>query len=137
VFELVPPSCNTHISSIYAQLGQPQIDFHSFWDIYNQLRDAVDTELLFRSSTGTFAEELNGVPEHNPDVAELPHSHLRPCRFGEDGVPAGEVAEYSARLEGEGSGRSGMALDITYTSAHISLDDLVVDFTDDSADEIF
>ena len=109
MFDLVPPSCNKHISSVYAQLGRPQIDFHSFWDVYNQLRDGVDAELLFRSSTGAFPEEHTGIPEDDPDVAELPLSHLRSCRFGEDGVPAGEVSEYRARLGGKGSGQSGMA----------------------------
>jgi hypothetical protein len=110
VFDLVPPSCNKHISSIYAQLGHPQIDFHSFWDVYNQLRDGVDEELLFRSSTGAFPEENTGIPEDDPDVAELPLSHLRSCRFGEDGVPAGEVSEYRAGLGGEGSGMAPLIL---------------------------
>lgn len=161
MFDLVPPSCNKHISSIYAQLGHPQINFHSFWDVYNQLRDAVDAEFLFDSSTGSaFPEERTGIPEDNPNVAELPLSHLRSCQFGEDGVPTGQIIE-----EGEadrcltpsltsdlfsllrsvrascrarwGGIRYGTS-DITYTSAHISLDDdLVVDFTDDEADEIF
>jgi hypothetical protein len=98
VFDLVPPSCNKHISLIYAQLGHPQINFHSFWDVYNQLRDAVDAEFLFYSSTGMFPEET-GIPEDDSNVAdettELPLSHLHSCRFGEGGVPG---------LRGEGSG---------------------------------
>jgi len=148
VFDLVPPGCSKHISSIYAQLGHPQINFQSFWDVYNQLRDAVDAELLFQSSCGTFPEEQTGTPEDDPNVAELPPpesgihenepnvaeqpelplSHLRPCRFGEDGVPPGRILE-----EGE-----IVISRITYTNAHISLDDgLVVTFTDDEDDEIF
>ena len=48
-----------------------------------------------------------------------------------------EVSGYRAEPPGEGSGMQPTS-DITYTSAHISLeDDLVVDFTDDEADEIF
>ncbi|KAF8494702.1 hypothetical protein F5888DRAFT_1616836 [Russula emetica] len=130
VFDLVPPSCDKHISSIYAQLGHPQINFHSFWDVYNQLRDAVDAEFLFHSAsrTGAFPEEHTGIPEDDLNVAELPLSHLRSCQFGEDGVPAGQIIE---------EGKADHS-DIIYTSAHISLDDnLVVDFTDDEADEIF
>lgn len=98
MFDLVPPNCNTHLSSIYAQLGQPQINFHSFWDVYNQLRDAVDEELLFRCSTTAFPtpEEHTGVSGDDLNIAELPLSHLRTCQFGEDGVPAA--------LSGEGSG---------------------------------
>jgi hypothetical protein len=93
VFDLVPPGCNKHISSIYAQLGHPQINFHSFWDVYNQLRDAVDAEFLFHSSTGTFPEEHTGIPEDDSKVAQLPLSHLRSCRLGENGVPAGQIIE--------------------------------------------
>ncbi|KAF8488655.1 hypothetical protein F5888DRAFT_1952455 [Russula emetica] len=112
VFNLVPPSCNKHISSIYAQLGHPQINFHSFWDVYNKLRDAVDAEFLFHySRTGAFPEEHTGISEDDLNVAELPLSHLRSCQFGEDGVPAVQIIEED--------------------------DDLVVDFTDDEADEIF
>lgn len=94
MFDLVPPSCNKHISSVYAQLGRPQIDFDSFWDVYNELRDAVDAEFLFRSSTGIFPEEHAGIPEDDdPNNAELPLSHLRPCRFNEEGVPAEQIIE--------------------------------------------
>ena len=93
MFDIVPPSCNEHISSIYAQLGHPQINFYSFWDVYNQLRDAVDAEFLIHSSTGTFSEEDTGIPEDAPNAAELPLSHLRSCQFGEDGVPAGQIIE--------------------------------------------
>lgn len=95
MFNLVPPSCNKHISLIYAQLEHPQINFHSFWDVYNQLRDAVDAEFLFHSSTGTFPEET-GIPKDNANVAEtaeLPLSHLHSCRFGEGGVPAEQIIE--------------------------------------------
>jgi hypothetical protein len=93
VFDLVPPDCNKHISSVYAQLGRPQINFHSFWDVYNQLRDAVDTEFLFHSSAGTFPEGHTGTPEDGPNVAQLPLSHLRSCQLGEDGVAAGQLIE--------------------------------------------
>jgi hypothetical protein len=161
VFDLIPSDCNKHISTIYAQLGHPQINFDSFWDVYNQLRDAVDAEYLFHSSTGVFPEDHTDIAEDDPNNAELPLSHLCSCQFGEDGVPAeriieegevivvshlplllihflSEVPESHAALRGAGEG-SGMApFDITYPSAHISLDDdLVVDFTDDEADEIF
>jgi len=160
VFDLVPPGCNKHISSIYSQLGRPQIDFDSFWDVYNQLRDAVDAEFLFHSSTGAFPEEHTGIPEDVPNVAELQQSQLRPCQFGKDAVPAEQIIEegeadhclmppltsnpfsvlrrarVSCRAQ-EGRIRYG-SLDITYTSAHISLDgDLSAIFTDDDADEIY
>ena len=90
MFDLVPPSCEKHISLIYAQFGRPQINFHSFWDVYNQLRDAVDADFLFHSSTGTFPEELASIPEDDP---ERPLPHLRSCQYGEHGVPAGQIIE--------------------------------------------
>ena len=89
MFDLVPTSCNNHISSIYALLGHPQIDFNSFWDVYNQLREAVDEEFLFRSSTGVFDE--GHTSEDDPNGAQLPLSNLRSCEFGEGGVPAGRI----------------------------------------------
>jgi len=160
VFDLVPLSCNDHISSTYAQLRRPQIDFHSFWDVYNQLHDAVDAEFLFHSSTSTFPEEHVSVPEDNLDITELPLPHLRPCQFGENGVPVGQIVDegeaecclapplasnrlfllrsagVSCRAPG-GRIRYG-TVESTYTSAHISLDDnLIGEFMDDEADEIF
>ena len=94
MFDLVPASCNDHISSIYAQLGHPQINFDSFWDVFNQLREAVDEGLLFRSSSGVFDDTSSS---DDPDNAQLPLSHLHSCRFGEGGIPAGRIVD-----EGEG-----------------------------------
>ena len=131
VFDIVPPGCNKHISSIYAQLGRPQINFYLFWDVYNQLHDAVDAEFLIHSSTGVFSEEHSCIPEDDPNVTEMPLSHLHSCQFGEDGVPAGQLDE-------EGEADCCLTPSLAYTSAHISLDDdLVVEFTDDEADEIY
>lgn len=127
MFDLVPPTCDKHISSIYAQLGHPQIDFHSFWDVYNRLREAVDEEVLFRYSTGAFPEEHVVVIEDDPNPPELPLSHLRSCRFGEGGIPAGQIIE-----EGEVDRFPHIF------RAHISLDDdPEVNFTDDEVDEVF
>ena len=113
MFDLVPPSCNKHISLIYAQLGHPEINFHSFWDVYNQLRDAVDAEFLFYSSTGIFPEETS-ISEDDPNVAELPLSHLHSCRFGEGGVPAEQMIE-----EGEAGRRLTPSLLIYFLSSEV------------------
>ena len=42
IFELIPQECDKHISSVYAKLGSPGVNFSSFWDVYNQLCNAVD-----------------------------------------------------------------------------------------------
>jgi hypothetical protein len=75
----------------YAQLGSPVVDFHSFWEVYNELRDAVDAEFLFQSSSGAFNVE-NLSPDLGPQ-AEVPLHHLRACEFGKDGIPAGQYTE--------------------------------------------
>lgn len=53
----------------------------------------MDAEFLFHSSSTTFPEGHTDTPEDDPNVAQLPLSHLRSCRLGEDGVPAGQLIE--------------------------------------------
>jgi hypothetical protein len=84
VFSLVPAQCEEHISSVYAQLGSPEVGYHSFWDVYNQLRNTVDSEMLFES--GAEAVDEDDVPEI-PDANQPPLQHLQPCQFGANGIP--------------------------------------------------
>ena len=88
VFDLVPPLCEEHISSIYVQLGSPGVNFHSFWDVYNQVRDAVDSDFLFQSSIGVPDEE-NEPEDSELDARQGPPGlqHLQSCEFGKDGIP--------------------------------------------------
>lgn len=58
--------------------------FHTFWDIYNQMRDAVDSELLFESGIGLVDEESR--PEDS-DANHPPLQDLQPCEFGRNGIP--------------------------------------------------
>ena len=89
VFKLVPAACKEHISTTYAQLGHPVVKFDLFWQVYNQLRDAVDSDVL----TSTNEEVL---PNDNPESHwqpedrnrdQLPLSHLQPFEFGANGDP--------------------------------------------------
>ena len=57
IFDLVPPDSEQHISSSYAQIGSPTVGFHSFWEVYNALRDVVDSEILSRHTVDTPEEE--------------------------------------------------------------------------------
>ena len=73
------------------------MDFKSFWDVYNQLRDAVDLDFLARTPTRTFtrhggseSESMSG--DEGVDT-QLPLSDLQPCVFGENGVPAGQLSD--------------------------------------------
>jgi len=86
--------------SVYAKLGSPGINFSSFWDVYNQLRDAIDSDFLERTTTGTFVRHEESASESEDDGVveqllddQLPLSGLRPCVFGENGVPAGGIHE--------------------------------------------
>jgi hypothetical protein len=87
VFHLVPPHCEEHISSIYAEIGSPGVEFKSFWQVYNQVCNAVDEDLLFKAATTTFDEE-NASASEEPDANQLPFHHLGPCEFGKNGIPA-------------------------------------------------
>lgn len=88
MFDLVPPPCEEHISSIYMQLGSPDVSYHSFWDVYNQMRDAVDSEFLFQSSIGAIDDpEEHESEDSEPDSDARPLPHLQACEFGSNGVP--------------------------------------------------
>jgi hypothetical protein len=63
------------------------VGYHSFWDVYNQLRDAMDSELLFESSIGAVDASEDNISEV-PDANRLPLQHLQPCEFGKNGIPA-------------------------------------------------
>jgi hypothetical protein len=64
--------------------------FDSFWHVYNRLRDAVDSEFLFQSNVRVFDEANTQVTQQSEDfdIDQRPLSHLRPCEFGKDGIPA-------------------------------------------------
>jgi hypothetical protein len=140
------------------------VGFDSFWDVYNQLRDAVDSEFLFQSSIGAFDEESTSKDSDTVDIEQLPLSHLRPCEFGKDGIPAEQVIhegiadclsfsfwskfivfapeeEERHAIRARHSAEEGMVLYLRNhlnTHAHIYLgDNMMVEFSDDEGDEIF
>ena len=117
---------------IYAQLGSPGIDFHSFWDVYNQLCDTVDADLLARTSIGTFTRHGESMLED--EVVQLPLSDLQPCVFGENGVPAGQLGD-----DGSGSGRPPLHRSFYADSWLVVYPevDFQVTYTDDEGDEIY
>jgi len=83
VFEIVPPAFQVHISSAYTTIGSPTITFDSFWNIYRQLRDAVDHTL---TSLQAAANSIIPTEEYH-DPEPLPFPTLQQVRFGENGIP--------------------------------------------------
>jgi len=75
------------------QLRSPEVGFHMFWDIYNQVYNAVDLEFLFKSSIGGDDEETRS---ENSDTSQLPLQHLRVCEFGKNGIPLMQYEEGEA-----------------------------------------
>jgi hypothetical protein len=75
VFHLVPPCCEEHISSVYAELESPGVEFESFWQVYNQVHNAVDKDFLFEAATTTFDEE-NASGSEELDANQLPLHYL-------------------------------------------------------------
>jgi hypothetical protein len=87
VFRLLHPRCEEHIHSVYVQLGSPEVVFHSFWDLYNEMRGAVDSDLLCRYGSGEVDSEERFLSDA-PEDSGPPLQHLNPCEFGRNGVPA-------------------------------------------------
>lgn len=98
IFELIPRECDKHISSVYAKLGSLGVNFSSFWDVYNQLCNAVDSGFMARTGTTNTSDDEDAVTveallEDEDAIERLPLSGLHPCVFGENGVPAGRIDE--------------------------------------------
>jgi hypothetical protein len=93
VFEPVPACCEEYISFAYTELGSPGLNFTSLWQVYNQLRDAVDLD-FWTTTDGSVSDAENMSKEADAD--QLPLNHLRPYVLDENGVPAGKASsEYN------------------------------------------
>jgi hypothetical protein len=84
-----PRRCS--LSSIYAQLGSPVVDFHSFWTVYNTLRNAADLD-IFSSCTVM----ISRARTHLKVARILSVSHLCPCV---NGVPATQTVQHGGNAD--------------------------------------
>jgi hypothetical protein len=76
------------------------VGFHSFWDVYNQLRPMVDAEFLFQSNIHAVNQDRiqdNTSVGSNSEDTGVPLHHLRACEFGQDGIPAANYVEYNGK----------------------------------------
>ena len=70
------------------QLGSPEVGYHSFWDVYKEVRGAVDSDFLFQTGMGVIDEDARDECEGpESDAHQRPLQHLQPCEFGRDGIP--------------------------------------------------
>ena len=42
VFRLVPPDFESYVAQCFKDLGEPEVNFDTFWDVYHGLRDLVE-----------------------------------------------------------------------------------------------
>jgi hypothetical protein len=87
IFDLVPPIIHEHISAAYNNIGRPAVDFNSFWDVYDWLRDAADVAPLSQAASDALeAQEPDSAGEVNPLLE--PYANLQRCEFGKNGIPS-------------------------------------------------
>jgi len=120
--------CEELISLAYAKLGSLVVNFYSFWDIYNQLCNAVEPDSLVHTTiVGTFTCHRESMSEDLDE--QLPLSDLHPCVFGKNGVPAGQLSD-------EGTGRPPLPQASMLTHVHPEANFQVM-YTDDKGDKIY
>ena len=128
VFELVPADCEEHISSVYARLGSPEVNFLSFWQVFNLLHEAVNPD--FRSMMDGSVSDGKNMSDRGADADELPLNHLHPCVLGEGDIPPGNY---------DSNGESGMLhychLRFDYRLTHDPEPTIAVEFIDDEENE--
>ena len=65
------------------------MEFKSFWQVYNQVRNAIDKDFQFKADGATFDEE-NASASEELDANQLPLHHLWPCKFGKNVIPVAQ-----------------------------------------------
>lgn len=66
VFQLVPPDFESRITQCFEDLKKPVVNFDTFWDVYCDLRDLVETVVpddLMVTLTESIRDDDDGVPE--------------------------------------------------------------------------
>jgi hypothetical protein len=94
VFTIVPPAFGELISAAYRSIGSPTVTFHSFWNIYEQLHQALEHgkmppetvhEISIHARTLEDIEHGHGIRR---STAQGPTAPLtQEVQFGEDGIP--------------------------------------------------
>jgi hypothetical protein len=85
IFQLDPPNYQEHISHAYAQIGSPGVNLDMFWDVYNELREAVNDRPM--SDNAVVKRHEYGSVHESGENQGLPLFDLQPCMFGVNGIP--------------------------------------------------
>jgi len=91
VFQLVPLDFEYYVTRCFEDLGKPEVNFDTFWDVYHGLRDLVEVTV-----PGNIAATLNeNTGDDSDGIVELPaHAYLKELDFvADDGESDGGDGE--------------------------------------------
>ncbi|GJE88520.1 hypothetical protein PsYK624_046030 [Phanerochaete sordida] len=88
VFELVPPVFAEFISSVYAEMGSPTVEFESFWNIYLVMLTLAQQRLPFCPAVQAVLDMYVDAPDagENNDIPLMAHENV--AELGLNGIPA-------------------------------------------------
>lgn len=75
IFDLVPPPFQELVDQCYDELGRPVVTFESFWEVYRDLRDEVDTTIPLNVVT-SLNQSASSDPGEDEGI-EFTLAHLR------------------------------------------------------------
>lgn len=78
VFLLTPPAFNAAANMVYAHMGHPDVDHHSFWSVYRNLLAGLELLLLEGDLQGVVNEHAATVQQMNTDNEAVNQMDLLP-----------------------------------------------------------
>ena len=124
VFELVPPAFHDYVSSAYSEIGKPNVNIDTFWEVYLNLLQRLDER--HRGEVSEILTSYQANLEEEPDnVPLLPN--MEEFRLGQP-LDLGRNTHYIGGLESSVlpdsiQGRFGEYADFTDESAEDSSGD--------------
>ncbi|THG94061.1 hypothetical protein EW026_g7330 [Hermanssonia centrifuga] len=93
VFRLVPPTFQVYIQSLYQEIGQPVVQFETFWDVYLHLHAIAQQSLDLHPDVQSLLDDYGELPEagENQGIPLMAHNHV--ADFGVNGIPPAAVFE--------------------------------------------
>jgi hypothetical protein len=114
VFALVPPAFHDHLSNTYSEIGQPNVNVDTFWEVYLSLLRRL-RERCYEEVTEILSSYQANLEEDSNDVPLLPNMEAfrlgQPLDFGNNTCYIGGLD--SSALSGGIWGRVGEYADFT------------------------